>query len=322
MKNVTFDSSFALGADISWLPQMEKAGFVFRNKDGKEQDCLLTLKEYGLNAVRLRCWVNPSDDPWSGHCSTGETLALAKRCARAGFRVMVNLHYSDTWADPGKQVKPAAWRALAFDKLADKVYEYTRDTVKALADGGVTPEWVQIGNETNPGFLLPDGGADDFAKLTRLYNAGYRGLKEAAPAALSLIHLAEGNKTAFIRNYFDRLAEHGCDYDMIGLSYYPWWLNTDNDAVIDDLETTLRLLPERYHKDVMIVETGGEDEKEDESRSLLSGVLERCGAVECCRGVFYWEPQGARAWSRYALSAWRSDGRPTRAMDAYLAITR
>jgi arabinogalactan endo-1,4-beta-galactosidase len=107
---------------------------------------------------------------------------------------------------------------------------------------------------------------------------------------------------------------------MIGLSYYPWWLKKMNSEVIDDLVATLHLMPERYNRDVIIVEIGGEDEKEDESFDILYDVIEKCSTIPRCKGIFYWEPEGAKIWSNYGLSAWRSDGTPTRAMDAYLSI--
>jgi arabinogalactan endo-1,4-beta-galactosidase len=320
MKEFRFDPSFASGADVGWLPQMEAAGFVFRNKDGKAQDCLATLKEYGLNSLRLRSWVNPSDDPRRGHCSTEETLAMALRGKKLGFRIMVDFHYGDSWCDPGHQEKPAAWGDLPFDRLVAALSDYTRGAMKTFLDGGFSPEWVQLGNETNPGMLLPDGGTGNFAKLTALYNAGHDAVKEVSPATKTIIHLAEGNNTEFCQNYFDRLAENGCRYDMIGLSYYPWWLKKKNAEIIGDLALSLRLLPERYNRDIMVVETGGVDEEEEESRDLLASVIETCNSSPRCRGIFYWEPEGAKVWSAYNLSAWRADGTPTRAMDAYLMI--
>ncbi|MDR0641285.1 MAG: glycosyl hydrolase 53 family protein, partial [Treponema sp.] len=312
--------SFASGADVGWLPQMEASGFVFKNKDGKEQDCLVTLKEYGLNSLRLRSWVNPSDDPRRGHCSTGETLAMALRGKKLGFRIMIDFHYGDSWCDPGNQKKPAAWRGLSFDKLTEALSDYTRGAMKTFLDGGFIPDWVQLGNETNPGMLLPDGSAENFSKLTALYNAGHDAVKEVSPATKTIIHLAEGNNTEFCRNYFDQLAKNGCRYDMIGLSYYPWWLKKKNAEVIGDLALSLRLLPERFNKDIMVVETGGVDEEEEESRDLLLSVIETCSSSPRCKGIFYWEPEGAKIWSAYNLSAWRADGTPTRAMDAYLSI--
>lgn len=320
MKTFHLGGDFASGADISWTPQMEASGFVFRNKEGKEQDLLVTLKEYGLNAIRLRTWVNPSDDSHRGHCSAQETLDFALRCQRQGFRIMIDFHYGDTWCDPGHQVKPKAWENLSFDDLVKAMYDYTYETMKLFVDGGMTPAWVQIGNETNPGMLLPDGSTDDFGKLARLYTAGHEAIKAASPQSKTMIHLAEINNTDFIVNYFDQLAKHGCKYDMIGFSYYPYWLKSTWEATIGSFEQTLKVVPDRFDKDVMLVEIGGVDEEEDRSYDTLVAALEVISRYPRCKGFFYWEPAGAASWSRYVLSAWKADGTPTRAMDAYLTI--
>jgi arabinogalactan endo-1,4-beta-galactosidase len=322
VKEFHFDPQFALGADTSWLPQMEISGFPFRNRAGREQDCLCTLREYGLNSLRLRTWVNPSEDSRSGHCSAQETVAMAVRGIKAGYRIMIDFHYGDTWCDPGHQAKPAAWKALSFEKLVEAVFNYTRDTMNCLVDSGVTPEWVQIGNETNPGMLLPDGSSDNFSNLTALYNAGYDAIKKTSPTTKIIIHLAEGNNTSFCRNYFDELTKYGCRYDIIGLSYYPWWLNKPNEEIIHDLAQSMHELPEKYDKDIMIVEVGGSDEDEDESYALLTSVIEQCALIPRCKGIFYWEPEGAQVWSGYKLSAWQTDGRPTHAMDAFLSVKK
>jgi arabinogalactan endo-1,4-beta-galactosidase len=192
--------------------------------------------------------------------------------------------------------------------------------MQIFKDGGFVPEWAQLGNETNPGMLLPDGSIDDFGRLTRLFNAAHDGVKAVSPGTKTIIHLAEGDKTALCQNYFDNLARNGCRYDMIGLSYYPWWLNKPNAEVIGGLEATLRELPARFDKDIMIVETGGRAAEEDESFDLLQSVIELCNRTKRCKGLFYWEPEGAEVWSQYSLCAWRADGTPTRAMDAYRSI--
>lgn len=146
-------SMFAKGADISWLPQMEANGYKFYNKNGVQKDCLQILKDYGINSVRIRTWVNPSTDKWNGHCSTSETIALAKRAKNLGFKIMIDFHYSDSWADPGKQTKPAAWSKLDFNGLMKMTYDYTYDVMTQLKNNGILPEWVQVGNETNNGML-------------------------------------------------------------------------------------------------------------------------------------------------------------------------
>ena len=148
---------YALGADISWYPQMLASGFVFRNQEGREQDLLQTLKDFGINSIRLRTWVEPSEDPHAGHCSREETLALARLCREAGFRIMIDFHYGDTWCDGGHQPMPRAWKGLDREAMERALSQYTRDVLTLLRDGGVTPEWVQLGNETDLGLVLPMG---------------------------------------------------------------------------------------------------------------------------------------------------------------------
>ena len=324
MKKYEMNRNFAVGSDISWYPQMLESGFVFKNKDGKEQDLLTTLKEFNHNSIRLRTWVDPSDDPHSGHCSARETMEFARECHNRGFRIMLNFHYGDTWCDPGKQRKPKAWENLNFDGLVKALYDYTLETVKLLADNGVIPEWIQIGNETNPGMLLSDGAVDDFAKLTRLYNAGYDAIKAASPTSKAMIHLAEFNDTEFIVNYFDNLKKHDCKYDIMGFSFYPWHLARGKNYTYEESFAgwykSMIEVPARYGTEFQIVEIGGVDEEEDESYKLMMDAIESIHGEPLCTGLFWWEPEGARVWSRYPLNAWRADGTPGRAMDAFNSI--
>ena len=324
MEKFIMNRNFAVGSDISWYPQMLASGFTFKNRDGREQDLLTTLKEFNHNAVRLRTWVNPSDDPRRGHCSARETMEFAKQCADSGFRIMLNFHYGDSWCDPAHQIKPKAWENLSFDDLVKALYDYTYETVKLLVDNGVTPEWIQTGNETNPGMLLPDGGTDDFGKLTRLYNAGYDAMKAASPSSKVMIHLAEFNDTDFIINYFDNLAKHGCRYDVMGYSFYPWHLAKSRGIgyaeALNGWNRSMAKIPARYNKEFLIVEIGGEDEMEDESYRIMMDAIGSIYAEPLCTGLFWWEPEGAKIWSGYPLSAWRADGTPTKAMDAFNAI--
>ena len=320
MTNYTFNKGFASGADISWLPMMEATGFIFRDKNGTAKDLLEILKDYGMNAIRLRAWVNPSKHPHMGHCSTEETLAMGLRAQKSGFDVMIDFHYGDTWCDPGHQIKPAAWANLPFDGLVEALYDYTKGAMHTFVSNGFIPKWVQLGNETNPGMLLPDGSIVNFAKLTRLFNAGHKAVKEESPSTLTMVHLAEGHNTEFCKSYLDALARHDCTYDLVGLSYYPYHAKKPNAEILGDLGATIDMIPERYDKDVQIVEIGGVDEEENESYELLESVIARCNKNKRCTGFFYWEPEGAKSWSLYPLSAWRADGAPTRAMDAYLCI--
>lgn len=315
-------TEFAKGGDISWLPQMEATGYTFYNDQGVAQDCFQILKDHGFNTVRLRTWVNPSDDPRSGHCSKEETVALAKRARQWGMRIMLNFHYSDTWADPGKQKKPAAWEGHDFPQLLDDVYNYTFEVMTALKAEGIYPEWVQVGNETPGGMIYPEGSTTNWPQLAQLINKGYDAIKAVRPRSKVILHLDQGNNSQRFRTWFDGARTHGARYDVIGLSYYPYWLkgNPDYTESIDDLGANLNDMAARYGKEVMVVEVGGEDNKPQNTYDMLVAVQQKVKAVPNNKGlgVLYWEPQGARSWSKYGLSAWGEDGRPTKALDAFL----
>ena len=314
--------SFAKGADISWLPQMEATGYKFYNDQGLEEDCFKILKDHGLNSIRLRTWVNPSDDKASGHCSKEETVAMAVRAQKWGMRVMIDFHYSDSWADPSKQKKPAAWEGHDFPHLLKDVYDYTFDVMTALKSKGIYPEWVQVGNETPTGMIYPEGSTINWAQLAQLINKGYDAIKTVSPQSKVILHVDQGNNSERFRTWFDNAKAQGAKYDIIGLSYYPFWLdgNPDYTLSINDLASNLNDMASRYGKEVMVVEVGGEDFKPQNTYDLVLATINKVKAVPDSKGlgVFYWEPQGAKSWSGYGLSAWGSDGKPTKAMDAFL----
>lgn len=311
--------AFAKGADVSWLPQMEATGYRFYDTDGKEKDCLQLLKERGMNTIRLRVFVNPSQDKASGHCSKEETVAMALRAQKAKMRIMIDFHYSDTWADPAKQAKPAAWANLSFDALQKKVYEHTFDVLTALKKAGVTPEWVQVGNEIPGGMLWPDGSTNNWAQLAQLLNNGYEATKAVNAKIKVIVHVDEGNNNEKFRWFFDKATEHQVKYDVIGLSYYPFWIKKDYSETIADLQNNLNDMASRYQKEVMVVEVGGVDEQVQNTKELLDATIKAVRAVPDHKGlgVLYWEPQGAKSWSGYGLSAWQPDGKPSPALDAF-----
>jgi arabinogalactan endo-1,4-beta-galactosidase len=313
---------FAKGADISWLPQMEATGYVFYNDNGVAEDCFKILKDHGINSIRLRTWVNPSNDRASGHCSKEETVALAVRAKQWGMRVMIDFHYSDSWADPSKQVKPKAWEGLTFDQLQQALYDYTFDVMMALKTAGVTPAWVQVGNETPGGMVLPEGSTNNWPQLAKLINKGYDAIKTVSPTSKVILHVDQGNNNGRFRWWFDAAKANGAKYDVIGMSYYPYWLSDthpDYTLSINDLAANLKDMASRYGKEVMVVEVGGEDTKVQNTYDMLVAVQQKVKAVPNNKGlgVFYWEPEGARSWSHYALSCWGSDGKPTSALDAF-----
>ena len=313
---------FSKGGDISWLPQMEATGYKFYNDNGVEEDCFKILKDHGMNTVRLRTWVNPSQNRASGHCSKEETVEMALRARKYGMKVMINFHYSDSWADPGKQKKPAAWEGHDFPQLLQDVYDYTFEVMSALKAKGIYPEWVQVGNETPGGMIYPEGSVANWPQLAQLINKGYDAIKAVSPKSKVILHIDQGNNSQRFRTWFDNAQKHGAKYDIIGLSYYPYWLQGKPDYTlsIDDLGNNMNDMVARYGKEVMVVEVGGEDTKPQNTYDLLVAVINKVKAVPDGKGlgVIYWEPQGARSWSRYALSAWGEDGRPTKAMDAFL----
>jgi len=312
---------FAKGADISWLPQMEASGYTFYNNNGEAEDCFRILRDHGINSIRLRTWVNPSDDAASGHCSKEETVAMAVRAKKWGMRVMIDFHYSDSWADPSKQVKPRAWEGLNFEELQQALYDYTFEVMLALKKAGVTPEWVQVGNETSSGMIYPEGSTDNWPLLVKLINKGYDAVKALNPNTKVILHVDQGNNNERFRWWFDNAQANGARYDIIGMSYYPYWLegHPDYTLSIGNLEKNLNDMVARYGKEVMVVEVGGEDTQVQNTYDMLSSVLKRVTDIPDNKGlgVFYWEPEGARSWSHYGLSCWGENGQPTKALDAF-----
>jgi arabinogalactan endo-1,4-beta-galactosidase len=316
---VTKVNVFVKGADVGWLPQMEATGYKFYDTDGTQKDCLQLLKDRGMNTIRLRVWVNPSDDKASGHCSKEETVAMAVRAQKMGMRIMIDFHYSDSWADPGKQNKPLEWQNHTFSELLNDVYFHTEDVLQALKKVGVTPEWVQVGNEIPGGMLWPEGSTENFNQLAQLLNKGYDATKAVDKNIKVIVHLDEGNNSKKFRWFFDNAKANNVKYDVIGLSYYPFWIKTDYKENIADLANNLNDMSARYDKEVMIVEVGGIDSQEQNTYDMLVAVIKAVKAVPNNKGlgVIYWEPQGAKSWSHYELSAWKSDGKPSMALDAF-----
>jgi arabinogalactan endo-1,4-beta-galactosidase len=311
---------FAKGADVSWLPQMEASGYVFKDADGTPKDCLQLLKDRGMNAIRLRVFVNPSNDKIDGHCDKVATVGMAKRAKAMGFRIMIDFHYSDSWADPSKQVKPAAWKSFSIPQLGDAIYNHTLDVLTALKEQNVIPEWVQIGNEITPGMLLPEGNTSTgWGNLALFLNRGYEAVKSIDKSIKVVVHIDQGNNNQRFRWFFDNIKSRNVNYDVIGMSYYPYWLNSDYLASITDLENNMKDMVTRYGKEVMVVEVGGDFEKEDNTKAMLLATISAVKAVPNSSGlgVLYWEPQGEKSWSGYQLNCWRSNGTPSPALDAF-----
>jgi len=247
--------TFIKGADVSFIPQIEDLGGIFK-ENGIETDPLTVFKNHDFNYIRLKIWHTPDED----YNNLAKILLMAQRIKAADMKFLLNFHYSDTWADPGKQYKPAAWQSLTFAALKDSVYQYTHDVIKALNDQGTLPDMVQIGNEITAGMLWNDGrvgGSYDtdtqWNQFSELLKAGIRGVRESCEQGDSvkiMIHIDRGGNNTASRWFFDNLFSKGVDFDIIGLSFYPWWHGT-----LTNLRNNLNDLATRYGKDLIVAET-------------------------------------------------------------------
>lgn len=210
--------AFAKGADVSWITQMENAGRKFYSKDDTQQDIFQILKNEGINSIRLRVWVHPTVD----YNNITDVVNKAIRAKNAGMRIMIDFHYSDTWADPGHQTEPAAWSGQNISALVDSVYNHTQLVLATLKTNAVIPEWVQVGNETNDGMLWPEGKASaNMQNFSLLVNAGYNAVKSVDTSIKVIVHISNGYDNGLFRWMFDGLTANNAKWDIIGMSLYP-----------------------------------------------------------------------------------------------------
>ena len=303
---------FAKGADVSWIDQQEASGKVFRDAAGTPTDFFNLMHAAGVNAVRLRVWVNPA----GGWCDGADVLYKARRAAALGMRIMIDFHYSDTWADPGQQTKPAAWASDSLPKLASDVYAHTQGILSYLKSNGITVSWVQVGNEINSGMLWPDGQTPHFAALAKLINSGYRATKAVFPAAKVIVHLANGYNNATFRWFFDNLKTAGGHWDVVGMSLYP---STSNWPTYNsEIAANMRDMVVRYGSDVIVSEVGMDWQQGATAKAMLSDLIARTKAIgPHGLGVFYWEPDAYPGWQSYTLGAVNASGQLTQALDAF-----
>jgi len=305
--------SFAKGADISWVTQMEAGGVKFYDKSGNQQDLFALMKSLGFNSIRLRAWVNPSD----GWCNTADVVTKAIRAKNAGMKIMIDFHYADSWADPGKQPKPAAWASLDFATLTSTLGSYTTGVMNALKTNGITPDWVQIGNETNDGMLWEDGRASThMANFAALIKSGYAAVKSVSPSTKVIVHISNGYDNSLFRWMFDGLKANGAQWDIIGMSLYP---STSNYTTLDaQCLSNINDMVSRYGTPVMVVEVGMQASDPADSRAFLTDIITKVNSVANGNGlgVFYWEPE-AYNWQGYGLGAFDNTGKPTIALDAF-----
>ncbi len=346
---VAGDGEFLVGGDISALAKIEKHGGVYRDR-GVAGDAIQIMRKSGANCFRLRLFVNPTgrgmvvnDLPY--------TVALAKRIRAAGAALLLDFHYSDTWADPAHQSKPAAWKNLPFAELEQRVYSHTRESLASLYAAGAAPDLVQIGNEVTPGMLWPDGklyGAGDqerqWQQFAKLLKAGVRGVQDAAAGKdvpRIVLHIDKGASWAATKYFFDRIEKHQVPYDVIGLSYYPWWHGKMQDA-----QETVNKAAQTFGKQVLVVEAGypyrplhmGNQyhaehmqypQTPEGQKAFLQELIQIVHAVPEGRGigVIWWYPEsilvkGLRIWHGGSTALFDNAGEPTPALSVFAAAAR
>ena len=329
-------SDYALGADISWVTEMEADGKKFYNAAGTETDCFALMKELGFNAIRLRVWVNP-ENFYGPYSDKADVVKKAVRAKEAGMDVMIDFHYSDIFADPQRQQMPEAWAGFSsLSELANAVSEHTKDVLGAVVAAGVTPKWVQVGNETRYGMMWPVaklcaenadscGGWRNYAYLS---NAGYDAVKAILPNAIVIIHIDNAwDDNAW---WFDNFLKYGGKMDMIGLSHYPQ-TNPDKPSCSEMNRLALahiKSLAAAYGVKVMVAEVGVKQSDEELAATVLAEFMDEARKMtDVCAGVFYWEPQiygywrpaiyETLNWNSYDMGAFSMDGRPAKALDAF-----
>ena len=308
------NTDFVKGADISWLTEMEASGRKFYNNAGVEKECMQLLKDLGMNAIRLRVWVNPI----SGWNNTADVLAKAIRAKNLGMKIMIDFHFSDTWADPGHQTKPAAWASQDLNTLKQSLANHTTSVLNTLKTNGITPAWVQVGNETNDGMLWPDGKASvNMNNFAQLVIAGYNAVKAVDASIKVIVHISNGYDNNLFRWIFDGLKNNGAQWDIIGLSLYPTpsnWSALNNQCL-----SNMNDMVSRYNKDVMVLEVGMSWDQATACNSFLTDLITKVRAVSGGRGlgVLYWEPEAYNNWQGYTLGAFDNSGKPTVALNAF-----
>ena len=257
------------GMDVSLLLEVERCGGRFYDH-GAEGNALDILKNHGVNLIRLRLWNDPFDEDGNsyggGGNDIGTTLTLAKRACERGMGWLLDFHYSDCWADPGKQTMPKAWRGLQEAELCQAVYDYTAKILKRCGEEGVIPGIVSVGNEITHGLLWPMGKAPAYDRIARLVSAGIHAVRDTVPGIPVMLHLDNGGNHELYRNWFDRYLEHGgADFEYIGLSYYPFWHGT-----LPMLQDNMNRTALRYQKDLILAEVSmGHTLKDYQSREKL-----------------------------------------------------
>ena len=326
------ETVFAKGADLGWITEMEAKGYKFYTAAGTEMECTALMKSIGCNSVRYRVWVNPS----AGYNNVSDVLVKCKRAQALGMQILIDFHYSDGWADPGKQIIPKAWEGYNATEMASAVSSHTRSVLQALKDAKIAVTWVQVGNEVTPGMLmhtgtegnLKDAPAAVTGKVTgsnvnhfvEYFNAGAEAVKAVYPDASVILHLDNGWKIETLTWFYDLVGGKGAKYDMIGLSLYPsYWENggyPDWNAKTQQCVSNFSTLHSKYGKPVMLVEFGMPASEPAKGKAALQYILDKTKGFDWFKGVFWWEPESEQSRNGYAYGAF-AGGKPTAALDPF-----
>lgn len=347
LPSILFAGDFTLGADISWSTEMESKGDKLYNYRGEEREPFALMREMGLNAVRLRVWVNPAKH--NNWCGKEDVLAKAKRAQALGMDIMIDFHYSDWWADPAKQNIPEEWKKHKYKQMLTDVADHTKEVLSLLKENSINVKWVQVGNETSNGMLwsvktdpvtgweIKDENGNttitqSMGHLERnpeqyagFFKAGYDAVKSVFPEAKVIVHLDNGFNNSLYNKNLDVLKDGGAKWDIIGMSLYPYWsrkYEASAPRLFAECLRNIKSLVKKYGTDVMIVETGFEvNEKEpwvmESGREQLAELIRLCRTAtnNHCLGIFYWEPTCKP--KTYKLGAFTNDGHPTSIMRAF-----
>ena len=324
----TIPTTFVTGADVSWCSEMEANGKQFYNANGEQTELMALMKQIGMNAIRLRVWVNP-ENTYGSWSNKADVLAKAQRVKAQGLKLIIDFHYSDFFADPGRQTKPAAWQGLTLDQLKQAVADHTTDVLQALKDEGIEPEWVQVGNETRTGMIWNEGKLDWSKSGSALWNgyvalsnAGYDAVKQVLPQAQVIVHIDRGHEDN--KWFYTQFKQYGGKFDVIGLSHYPTtnW-ETENTQVASRITS----LVTAFSVPVMIVETGYYQSNQTVAEQVMTDLFEKTVGLNNFMGIFYWEPQlynwwkpayyTTLGWNAYDRGAFTSQGRPGKALNPF-----
>ena len=323
------------GMDLSTLLELERLGAAYYD-EGEKTDILEIMKRYDVDTIRIRLWNDPYSENGEPYGAGGNdlqtTLEIARRVTNAGLGVLLNFHYSDFWADPGKQIKPKAWQDYDVEELENAVYKYTVEVMKIFREEKVNLTMVQVGNELTNGLLWPEGKTPNYENIARFVNSGIRGVRAVDEEVPIMIHLDNGGNNELYRTWFDEFVKRGEEFQIIGMSYYPFWHGT-----LDMLEYNMNDIAKRYGKDIVIVEVSMGYTMEDYQQyekleagqrkgyatkpelvgqldypmtrqgqaDFMKDLLERIHNVEGGKGkgFFWWEP----AWLPVPGSGWATE---------------